>query len=162
MRSTTHHRPYTIATDYSTVILTLIFITYCYFIPTYLVTTLIPTADYSTLQTVNHTYILQITPEPFKKYYTLLYNDTQLLILVIIISAILCTTLSPYRQTILRPSLPHIPGHLHLFYHLRPTSTSNSDRHRQHRRTPLPHHPIHRPQNIQRTNKYIHTGIHHD
>ena len=54
--------------------------------------------------TLHRNYILKITPEPFKKYYTLLYNDTQLLALVIAISALLCTTLSPYRQTILRPS----------------------------------------------------------
>ena len=162
MRSTTQHTPHTIATDYSTIILTLIFITYCHFIPTYLITTLIPTADYSTIQTLNHTYVLQITPEPFKKYYTLLYNDTQLLILVIIITAILCTNLIPISPNYPTPVLPHIPGHLHLFYHIRPTPTSNPNRHRQHRRTPLPHHPIHRPQNIQRTNKYIHTAIHHD
>ena len=104
MRSTTHHRPYTIATDYSTIILTLIFITYCHFVPTYLITTLVPTEDTYTIKTLHRNYILKITPEPFKKYYTILYNDTQLLALVIAISALLCTTLSPYRQTILRPS----------------------------------------------------------
>ena len=75
MRSTnTPQTPHTIATDYSTIILTLIFITYCHFVPTYLITTLVPTEDTYTIKTLHRNYILQITPEPFKQ---VLYTPIQ-------------------------------------------------------------------------------------
>ena len=110
MRSLTQQTHHTIATDYSTIILTLIFITYCHFIPTYLIITLVPTEDTYTIQTLHRNYILQITPEPFRKYYTHLYNDPELLMIIIVVSATLCLTLSPYRQNILRPSFRTLLG----------------------------------------------------